>query len=280
MKKKFIMRYFATILLCFFMLTQLYALEPEREYHTTPAEYGMNFNNLKIRTSDNLTLHAWLFNATERQSRKIVILSHNGEGNMANMIEIASNFLSLGYHVLTYDYRGFGSSDDFEINTRFFIYSQFQRDIEAVIDHVLRHYPSMRTIDLYGLGIGGGLSIGVGVNRPEINRVIADSPYLTFELTEKRYIENYDQKVMMPLGFDRTWIEPLYALDRKKIDLKGILLIAGGNDDMFIAADMRDLQKMHRKLISIYEVKGAKRNTTFLSDKRRYFVEIKNFIGD
>ncbi|MBT3301636.1 MAG: hypothetical protein HOD63_01730 [Bacteroidetes bacterium] len=257
----------------------LYALKPEREYAVTPADYGMDYNNLKIKTSDGMMLQAWLFNATDKQSRKVIILSDDGDGNMADLIELASNFLSLGYNVVTYDYRGYGSSDDFQINTKFFLYSQFQKDLEGVIDYMRRHYPSFKTTHLFGVGLGGGLSLGIGANRPEVSKIIADSPYITFELTEKRYMEVYGQKVMMPLGFDKTWMEPLYALEAKASGLTGIFLISGELDELFQPDDMKSLYKLRKSITKMYEVPGAKRTTTFVSDKGAYFKEIQKFLG-
>lgn len=256
-----------------------YCLKPEKEYAATPADYGMDYNNLKIQTADGIMLQAWLFNATDKQSRKIIILSDDGDGNMADLIELASNFLSLGYNVITYDYRGYGQSDDFKINNQFFIYSQFQKDLEGVIDYVKRHYPSLKTTHLYGVGIGAGLSLGIGANRSEISKVIADSPYITFEQTEKKYMEVYGQKVMMPLGFDKTWLEPLYALEAKASGLTGIFLISGEDDELFTPEDMKSLYKLRKSITKMYAVPGAKRTTTFMTDKGNYFNEVKNFLG-
>ncbi|MFC2113760.1 alpha/beta hydrolase [Bacteroidota bacterium] len=257
----------------------VFALKPEKEYAATPADYGMDYNNLKIKTSDGLLLQAWLFNATDKTSRKIIILSDDGDGNMADLIELASNFLSLGYFVVTYDYRGYGQSDEFEIKSQFFMYSQFQKDLEGVIDYMKRQYPSLKTTHLYGMGIGAGLSLGIGANRPEISKVIADSPYLSFELTEKRYMEVFGQKVMMPLGFDKTWMEPVYALEDKAAGLTGIMLIAGENDELFTPADMKELYKLRKSITTLYTVPGAKRTTTFMTSKDAYFKEIKKFLG-
>jgi pimeloyl-ACP methyl ester carboxylesterase len=267
------------ILLAISLSISVYALKPEREYAVTPADYGMDYNNLKIKTADNMMLQAWLFNATDKKSRKVIILSDDGDGNMADLIELASNFLSLGYNVLTYDYRGFGQSDDFNINERFFMYSQFQKDLEGVIDYVERHYPSFKTMHLYGTGIGAGLSIGIGANRSAVSKIIADSPYITFELAEKRYMEVYGQKVMMPLGFDKTWLEPLYALEEKAAGLTGVFLICGENDELYKPDDMKTLYKMRKSITKMYVVPGAKRTTTFMTDKNTYFREIKKFLG-
>jgi len=256
-----------------------FSLNPVREYETTPADYGMTYNNIRVKTSDNLNLQVWYFQATDKMSRKVIILSDDGDGNMADLIEYASNFLSLGYHVVTYDYRGYGKSDDFPINTKFFMYSQFQKDLEGVIDWVKREYPSFKTIHLFGLGIGAGLSIGIGCNRPEIGRIIADSPYLTFELTEKRYMDVFGQKVMMPLGYDKTFLEPFHAMTDKGAGLQGILLISGADDKLFTPADMKELSKLKKSITSLYTVAGATAKTTYTTNKQAYFAEIKKFTG-
>ncbi|MBC8344067.1 MAG: alpha/beta hydrolase [Bacteroidetes bacterium] len=267
------------LVIAFSISVSVYALKPEREYAVTPSDYGMDYNSIKIRTSDGMMIQIWMFNATAKQSRKLIILSDDGEGNMADLIELASNFLSLGYNVVTYDYRGYGHSDDFKINNNFFIYSQFQKDLEGVIDYMKRHYPSLKTTHLYGVGIGGGLSLGIGANRPEVSKIIADSPYITFEKTEKKYMEVYGQKVMMPLGFDKTWLEPLFALEEKASGLTGIFLISGEEDELFTPDDMKSLYKLRKSITKMYVVPDAKRSTTFISDKGNYFKEVKNFLG-
>ncbi|NLJ07885.1 MAG: alpha/beta hydrolase [Sphingobacteriales bacterium] len=273
------MKAFFITLISFLVINSVFALNPVREYPVTPADYGMDYNNIRVKTSDNMMLQVWFFKATDKLSRKVIILSDDGDGNMADLIEYASNFLSLGYNVVTYDYRGYGKSDDFPINNNFFMYSQFQKDLEGVLDWVKRDYPSLKTIHLFGLGIGGGLSIGIGCNRAEISRIIADSPYSTFELTEKRYMDVYGQKVMMPLGYDKTFLEPYYAMSEKGSGLQGILLICGADDKIFTPTDMKELYKLKKSITSIYTVAGATSKTTYTTSKQAYFAEIKKFLG-
>ncbi len=257
---------------------QLMALNPVKEYATNPGDYGLTYYSVKIRTADNLELQGWFYKATDKQSRKVVILSDDGDGNMADLIELASNFLSLGYYVLTYDYRGYGGSDEFKINKNFFIYSQFEKDLNAAIDYVKKDYGSLKTVHLYGIGIGAGLSIGVGANRPEVSKIIADSPYLTFEQTQKRYEQAYGQTIMMPLGYDKTIMEPKYALEEKGSGLTGIFLISGTEDPIFTPEDLKELSKAKKKLTETYLVKGANKTNTFSTDKNAYFSAIKDFL--
>jgi len=261
------------------MYFSAFSLNPVKDYATTPSDYGMDYHSIRIKTSDNVELQAWFFKATDKKSRKVIILSDDGDGNMADLIELASNFLSLGYYVLTYDYRGFGNSDAFEINKNFFIYNQFEKDLNAAIDYVKKDYASLKPLHLYGIGIGAGLSIGVGIKRSEVSKVVADSPYLTFEITQKRYEETYGQKILMPLGFDKTVMETLYALEQTGSGLLGILLISGSEDPICTPDDIKELAKIKKKITQKHTVEGANRTSTFTTDKGAYFEAIKTFMG-
>lgn len=269
-------------LLLFALVTfswSIFALNPVKEYSSTPSDYGMDYLAIKFKTKDNLELQGWFFKATDKSSRKVIILSDDGDGNMADLLEIVSNFLSLGYYVFTYDYRGYGKSDEFEINKNFFIYSQFEKDLDAAIDYVRKDYASLKTIHLYGTGIGAGLSIGLGVKRSEVSKVIADSPYLTFEITQKRYEQVYGQKVLMPLGYDKTVLEPQYALGKTASGLTGVFLISGSEDPIFTEDDLKTLGKINKKITETFLVKGANRVSTFKTDKAAYFEAVKEFLG-
>jgi pimeloyl-ACP methyl ester carboxylesterase len=76
-----------------------------------------------------------------------VVISGSGDGNMADNLEIVNSFLSAGYNVATYDYRGYGASSDFKIDPDLYIYPQFITDLNAVLDH-LRKSRAITKFDL------------------------------------------------------------------------------------------------------------------------------------
>ena len=82
-----------TSFIVFLLLTAstLFALKPEKEYKVLPDEFGLTYEKLSIPTKDNMVLAAWFYKAPS-ESKKIVIISNNGEGNMSKMIEMASQF--------------------------------------------------------------------------------------------------------------------------------------------------------------------------------------------
>lgn len=255
-----------------------FALNPKKDYAITPADYGMTYEEISIPTEDNLTLYGWFFKATEANSYKIIILNDDGDGNMADLIEVASQFLALGYNVVTYDYRGYGKSSDFTINKNFFIYSQFEKDVEAALGWVKKYQSKMRTVHMYGCGIGAGLSLGVGANHSEVGKIIADSPYNNFENMKNTIKEVNGVDALFPLGYNKNTMEPTYALESKGGTLGGILLIAGENEKIFTAKIAKEIAKIRSGISSVYIVKEATAATTFTSDKKKYFEEIKNFL--
>lgn len=271
---------FKTFIYCLFAVItfQIFALKPSSSYDVKPSDFGISYEEVNIVTADNVTLRGWLMKPSET-SYKIVIISHHGIGNMSAMIEVAAQFLSLGYNVLTYDYRGFGQSDAFEIKSDFFIYAQFEKDLNAAIDYIRKYHAKNRTIHLYGVGIGAGLSLAVGAMRCDvISKIIADSPYSTLQEVKQDFKNAYGKELFMPLAYDKNMLEPYHGLSTKGASLNGILIIAGDKDPVFSVKVAKKLSSIRSSISRIYIVKGATMETTFTTNKEEYFKQIKNFL--
>ncbi|MEO5675182.1 MAG: alpha/beta hydrolase [Chitinophagales bacterium] len=266
----------ASVLIIF--TSSVFALNPSREYSVVPSDYGLNYKEVSIPSTDGLKLNAWIFSPASPQ-KKYVIISDDGNGNMGDNLEVVGQFLSLGYIVITYDYRGFGKSDSFGINPDFFIYSQFAKDLQGVLDYLRKNY-SPGYCDLYGIGMGGGLSLGLACNSTQVRRVIADGAYTSLEQAKKELKERRNLEVKLPLAYDKNLIEPQYALTQgpNAGKLMGILLITGQNSDVFGPEDVKQLQRIHPKNLEVYTVPNATNETTLSSDKDAYFNQIKKFV--
>jgi len=254
-------------------------LNAQKTYDITPADFGLVFDTIRITTDDDASLFGWHLYPGEKgdkSSKKCVIISHDGNGNMANMLEQAGKFLGLGFHVFMYDYRGFGKSSDFTVSPKFFIYQQFASDLTGAIEYV-KKYHALFSIDLYGVGIGAGLSLGIGANNLKVHRVIADNPYSTFETVQNRYEQKTGTRIMMPIGYSVTLLEPKMALEDHGDHLRGILLIIGEQGSIMNYNDMLELQAMKKKVTSIYTVKGVDNDKNFSSNRDEYFKQIKAF---
>jgi dienelactone hydrolase len=261
-----------------FISTSVLALNPSRKYEALPSDYGMQYEEKSIPTEDELiTLKAWFFKPAE-SSKRVIILSDDGEGNMADNITLISQFLSLGYNVLAYDYRGFGESSDFNINNKFYIYNEFQKDLTAVINYVRKYHATLTVLDIYGKGMGAGISIAVACNNTNVKNVIADSPYYSLSETKQKYKETSGTMYLMPLGYIKNTLEPKYALAEKGKHLYGILIICGEIDPISGPMDYKSYSKGAIPKMAVEVIPGVPSQETFTSNEDRYFETIKKFL--
>ena len=250
-----------------------YALSPSREYKVTPDKFGMQFKEERVKTPDGAELNAWFFENTKK-SINWVVISGSGDGNMADNLEIVNSFLSAGYNVATYDYRGYGSSSEFKIDPDLFIYPQFITDLNAILDY-LRKSRAITKFDLFGLNIGAGLSIGVGANRTETKRIIADGPWTSLEGMKSKFKDKAGKEVNMPFGFDKNH-EPIYAFDKPKGPMKSMMVIVSNQDPIVGPSDVKSIKGVSE----VYVVKNSPTNAdNFSTDKNTYFEKISKFLG-
>lgn len=270
------MRTLLTIV-CALAINLSFALNPSRTYKQTPDKYNMEYEELKVKTEDGAELNAWYFPASKKTT-DMILISHNGEGNMADYLRRIDQFRS-NFNVMIYDYRGFGTSSEFDIDNNMYIYPHFQDDFLAMIDYCRAKYTSQ--FHLYGWGIGAGLSLGIGCHRKEVKKIIADTPFFSMEDLENRF-SDWDEPMEVPFaGYDKK-NEPFYALDETLSDrLQGILLIVGSNDLLYKPADMETLQQKQKKVVekNIYVVENPDRKDNFKVDKAGYFKRINEFLG-
>ena len=275
-------RPFLLFLLCL-IFHQVQALNPSRTYKQLPDKYNMKYTPHTVSTKDGAKLKAWHFPAsTKSKTTKLILICHSGEGNMADYLRRVDQFTSIGYNVVTFDYRGYGESSDFEIDKNMYIYPHYTKDVNAMIDFCRKQY--VATFDMYGWGIGGGLSLGIGYNRKEIKKIIADTPFLSMEDLESRF-EDWEEPMEVPFaGYDKKY-EPIYTLDNPPSIAEGqtkkVKLIIGSNDVLFEKSDMEKLVSKRKKVFdsSIYVVENPDRKDNFKSSKEGYMKDVKTFLA-
>ncbi len=261
----------------FFLVAMLWstlttALNPSRDYSVKPEKYGMTYKEEKVPTKDGATLNAWFFELPKKTTNWIVI-SASGDGNMADNIELAGQFLSAGWNVAMYDYRGYGTSSDFAIDPDTYIYPQFLNDLNAILDY-LRKSRAITKFDLYGQNIGAGISFGVGCNRPETRKIIVDGPWIGLESMKKKMKEKRGKDVILPFGYDKKF-EPMYACETPRPNIKGIMVIVSAKDDLINPNDTKTL----KCVTTTFVVSGSTSNAeNFNADKNLYFEKISKFL--
>ncbi len=88
-----------------------YLYFPDRPSHpvqATPAEVGLAFAPLKLKTADGETLDAWFIPAPG--ARRTLLYLHGNGGYIGHRFDPIDVFHRLGLNILIFDYRGYGAS--------------------------------------------------------------------------------------------------------------------------------------------------------------------------
>ncbi len=266
-----------TLFLTFCIATSAFALNPSRTYETLPDKLGMKYTTEKVKTNDGeAELNAWYFPANTKTTQ-LVLMVHCGEGNMADYLNRVQLFQNTA-NVVIFDYRGFGESSDFEIDNNMYIYPHFQDDLESMIAHCVKNHTE--TFDLYGWGIGGGLSLGIGYGNAAIKKIIADTPFLSMEDLEKRF-SAWDEPMEVPFaGYEKKYEPSSTVTMTPGNKLEGVKIIIGSNGVLYKLDDMVTLQKSAPKMIDkdIYVVKNPDNIDNFDADKEVYTKVLLDFL--
>jgi pimeloyl-ACP methyl ester carboxylesterase len=134
---------------------------PTRTLDARPEELGRPFEDVRIRTPDGFSLHAWFFPSdTEPDGNAVAILfCHGNGGNISHRLAFYDVMLETGAAVFTFDYRGYGQSDGRpgEAGT--------YTDAEAALDWLVnRGYPATNII-VFGESLGGAIASEIASRR-------------------------------------------------------------------------------------------------------------------
>lgn len=81
---------------------------PTAMYHQTPESAGLAFDDITLKTPDDISIRGWYVKATS--PRAVVLFCHGNAGNIADRIEMLSLLTSIDLDVFMFDYRGYGES--------------------------------------------------------------------------------------------------------------------------------------------------------------------------
>lgn len=132
-----------SLLLIFYCLTlTTKAFKPEPEYWTRPDSLGLKYVEKRLVTPDKAQLLSWLLpTPATKPLKKTFVIAYAATGNMANCVYYADAFLKAGFDVVLFDYRGFGHSSKFEVDSKHFYHDDFVTDLQTAIKAAQTQFP-------------------------------------------------------------------------------------------------------------------------------------------
>ena len=227
---------------------QSFAIKPDRTYVRYPESLGLIYRDLDVKTSDGLNIKTWFFPAQltlsptelndarenpvkkpyqtiDNNPRPTLIIANGDAGNMSyQQLEHARYFTGKGYNVVTFDWRGFGESSEWEMNIDYLVYSELLIDYDAVIQKVLQQKEvDTSAIVVYGWSTGAYLSMAAASKYDNIKAFVAIALLTTFDevypLLKKAQDPNRDLIIpsdyplnLLPLNLAPTWNKATFLI--------------------------------------------------------------------
>jgi len=246
------------IAICFLLglfSNSAFGIIPNRKYVNSPEKMGLVYKELNVITSDNLKIKTWFIPAQttlseeeldvawnnpvkkeykliDNEKRPTVIIANGDAGNMSyQQLVYAQYFTNHGYNVATFDWRGFGESDEWEMNIDYLVYTEFLTDYDAVIKEVMKQ-PEVDTsrIAVFGWSTGAYLSMAASSKYSNIKCFVAIGLMTSFEEVApvlKKVPKNINRNLIFPDDYPKE-LQPIYLASHYN---KSVFLIVGEHDD-------------------------------------------------
>ena len=132
---------------------------------------GIEFREVELITEDNIKLSAWY---TPPKNGTVILVAHGYGDKRAEVFHAL--FASHGYGVIAWDFRAHGKSEgDFSSLGYYEVL-----DAKAALDFALAQ-PGIEHIGAWGGSMGAVTMIRATARYPEIEALVADSPFATLE---------------------------------------------------------------------------------------------------
>ncbi len=139
-----------------------------------------------IATRDGLALHGWMLHArgspdADRSAAvraPAVLFCHGNAGNVSSHAAYASWLAERGFHVLVFDYRGYGRSD---LPRGALSRDDLLADANAALDWLLaRPEVDASRVAVYGYSLGAAAALAVAAERREVRAVVTTAGFASW----------------------------------------------------------------------------------------------------
>jgi fermentation-respiration switch protein FrsA (DUF1100 family) len=200
----------------------------------TPADFGLEYEDVSVTTSDGLKLVGWYIPS---KNGAVIMAQHGYKGDRRGLLEEAQMLERHGYGVLLTSVRGHDLSEG---EVLYFGHLEMQ-DLDAWYQYLLtRPDVDPDRVGILGNSMGGMLVILYAAQNDQIQAVVAHSPPSSFDDTVATTIEYYTGLPPFPfaplivfwgeqeIGFDTSVLSPKSEIGG--ISPRPVFLLHGGQD--------------------------------------------------
>ncbi len=242
---------------------------PTQDVPATPATWGFRFEEANFKSKDGTKLSGWLIANRGKQSKGTVVFSHGAAGSMGHHLGFVMWLAEAGYHVLIYDYRGYGKSQG-KVSRRGSV-----DDAKAALEFVSNHSDLKNNpIISYGHSLGGAKSVAALAESKiqNLKAVIVDSSFSSYRNMAQRIAGKIGSSVVS------DELSPIDAI--AKISPTPLLVIHGAKDPLIPKAEADRLFKAAKKPKTLYLVENGSHGDALARDDGAYRKEMLKWLDE
>jgi len=233
---------------------------PGRDLAATPADAGMDYEELELETDDGVMLHGWFVPAL---SSRVLVFFHGNAGNISHRLESIRQFHDLGLSVLIVDYRGYGQSGGRPTEAGMY------RDAEAVWGYLVNQRTvSPGEIIVFGRSLGASVAARLAARHDPLALVVESAftsvpdvaadiyPWLPVRLLSRvsHATRDYVREIRCP-----------------------VLVVHSRDDEIIPVRHGREIFEAAPEPRSFLELRGT-HNDAYIRDERRYIRGLSRFL--
>ena len=258
----FILKALLLIYLC--VCTLLYFFQekliffPEKLSPDFKFRFYQDYQEISIKTDDNVTLNALLFKA--QKPKGVIFYLHGNAGSLNSWGEVAEIYTALNYDVFMLDYRGYGKSEG-----KIYSEKQIYQDTQIAYDKLKTIYDESKIIILgYSIGTGPATKIA-SANHPKL--LILQAPFYSLTDMMKHYYP----------------IIPTFLLKYKfetnkfiKECTMPVVIFHGNRDEVIYYNSSIKLKELIKETDTLITLHGEGHNG--MSNNRQYITELQRIL--
>jgi fermentation-respiration switch protein FrsA (DUF1100 family) len=155
-----------------FFMQPSFIFSPTKWQPYTPADIGLAYEKITLRTSDKLLLSAWFVPA--HNAEVTILFCHGKGGNLSYSLDTINILNELGFNVFIFDYRGYGSSQGKPTEQGTYI------DARTAYDWLIQNKGLLpEDIIIFGRSLGGSIAAQLASN-VKAKGLIIESGFTSF----------------------------------------------------------------------------------------------------
>jgi len=181
------------------LATVLYFMQPKflyspmREVFSTPAELGLDFDEVIFKSADGLNLNGWYIPVDN--PKFTVLFCHGNGGNIAHRLDSINIFHNLGLNCFIFDYRGYGDNQGKPSEEGTYL------DALAAYNWLIGEKKTpAENIIIFGRSLGGSIAAQLA-GRVEAQALVVESAFTSYVDMGKEYYPYMPVKWFARFGY-------------------------------------------------------------------------------